>query len=268
MRASVTILSFNRCLYLKKCVDALITSFINRQNFELIIVDNGSEDESPDYIRFLLENNIIDKAIFFSENQGISKGYNSGFAISDPSSDYLIKLDCDVIVHHSGWLEEMHAIFSDHQEVGLLMLYQENHPIMPHCPRTNLGGRTLISLEEIIVGSSCFTIPKNTLDTLGFFFEDHDLLLFYDDIDYYIRLSLSGKKAFYLLSHTSSYQVDLDETVYKVYDEKKEVHYKLMDEMHKTLAQNYRNKSLPIKKTYQRMDSLRIDMGEQKSINI
>lgn len=256
MTASITILSFNRFYYLKNTIESLLKSLNDRSEVEIIVVDNGSADESPAYIKNLLEKKIIDKAILYSENQGISKGFNSGFAISNPKSKYLIKLDCDIVIHDKGWLEEMDIIFTKHEEIGLLMLYQKNHPILPNCKRTKKESKEFISLEEMIVGSACFTIPKKTIDLIGYFFEDHSFTLFYDDIDYFIRLEILGKKAFYILSHQSSHQFNLDETKYLNYNQQKEHHYDMMNEFNKTLEQKYLNGAYPLKRTYNRFDSL------------
>jgi glycosyltransferase involved in cell wall biosynthesis len=223
---------------------------------EIIVVDNGSKDDSPEYIRELIKNGIIDRAILFKENQGISKGYNSGFAVSDPRSQYLIKLDCDVIIHDNGWFEEMEQIFKEDESIGLLMLFQDNHPTMNNCKRTLHLGRTFISLEEIIVGSACFTIPRNIINEIGYFFEDHEYLLFYDDIDYFIRIEMLQKKGFYLLSHTSSYQEHLDESTYQNYDKGKDPLYAEMNEFNKVLEKNYRTGNFPIKRFYSRLDKL------------
>lgn len=265
MKASIVILSFNRCVYLKNTVRSLIESLNRREEVEIILVDNGSSDESPSYIRDLLEQGIIDKALLFATNQGISKGYNSGFALANSNASYLIKLDCDVIIHHSGWLEEMDTLFNADPSIGLLMLFQENHPTMKDCVRTNHLGRTFISLTEIIVGSACFTIPKNVIESLGYFYEDHDYLLFYDDIDYFIRLELLGKKAFYLLSHTSSYQEDLDTSVYLKYDQMKDPMYERMNIFHKDLNGLYQSGTFPMQRFYPRLRDLAL-MGQNKSL--
>lgn len=255
-KASITILSFNRFIYLKNTIESLLNSLIDREAVEIIIVDNGSKDESPEYIRNLQDQRIIDRAVLFKENQGISKGYNSGFALSDPRSEYLIKLDCDVLIHHRGWLEEMDTIFKEDDSIGLLMLFQENHPTMKECKRTSLNGRTFISLEEIIVGSACFTIPRKIINEIGYFYEDHDYLLFYDDIDYFIRIEMLQKKGFYLLSHTSSYQEHLDETTYHKYDKDKDPLYERMNEFHKVLEKNYLSGYFPMKRFYPRLEEL------------
>ncbi|NBU91686.1 MAG: glycosyltransferase [Flavobacteriia bacterium] len=256
MKASITILSFNRRLYLEKTLEALLDSLTDRHEVEIILVDNGSEDDSPQLIREWLQQGIIDNALLFGTNQGISKGFNSGFALSHPQAKFLIKLDCDIVIHHRGWLEEMEQIFEDHHQIGLLMLFQENHPTMKDCARTQLGQRTFISLNEIIVGSACFTIPRKTIDAIGYFFEDHDYLLFYDDIDYYIRLEMIGKEAYYLLSHTSSYQEHLDASFYEEYDKSKDPLYARMNVFHKQLNSLYREGVFPTKRFYARMEEL------------
>lgn len=253
MKASIVILSYNRYEYLKNNVESLLSSISKREEVEIIIVDNGSEDNSRDYINELFKENKIDKGILFNQNQGISKGYNTGFAISNKDSEYIIKLDCDIVIHDKDWLEEMEGIFNLNPEIVLLMLFQQNHPIMPYCNTIEINGQKLLSLDEIICGSGCFTIPRHIFNSLGFFNEDMDFTIFYDDIDYFLRLNKIKKKAYYILSHKCSFQNHYDETIYLNYNKFKEFHYNLMDEFLPKLVKKYESDELPVYKNYERL---------------
>ncbi len=256
MKASIVILSYNRYEYLKNNVESLLSSISKREEVEIIIVDNGSEDYSRDYINELFKENKIDKGILFNQNQGISKGYNTGFAMSNKDSEYIIKLDCDIVIHDKDWLEEMEGIFNLNPEIGLLMLYQQNHPIMPYCNTIEINGKKLLSLDEIICGSGCFTIPRHIFNSLGFFNEDMDFTIFYDDIDYFLRLLKIQKKAYYILSHKCSFQEHFDKTLYEVYNKNKEIHYEIMDKFLPTLVKQYDYQEFPVFKYYDRLRSI------------
>jgi GT2 family glycosyltransferase len=257
MKASVTILSYNRYEYLKNTFESLFNSLTCRDEVEIIIVDNGSVDNSKDYILELYNKKLINKAVLFDKNQGISKGYNSGFALSNKNSEYLIKLDCDIIIHNKGWLEEMDAIFKTYSDIGLLMLFQDNHSHMQYCDTIEINGRKFISLDEIICGSACFTIPKNTFKKLGYFNEDENFAIFYDDIDYYIRVNKINKKSYYLLSHISSHQNHLDNKTYFNYNKEKEIDYEIMDNYLPILIRDYESNNVELKKNYDRIRELR-----------
>ena len=53
MLISVVIPTYNRLPILRKCLDALENQILNNeiQNFEIVIVDDGSTDETVDWLR-------------------------------------------------------------------------------------------------------------------------------------------------------------------------------------------------------------------------
>jgi len=57
------------------------------------------------------------------------------------------------------------------------MLFQENHPTMKNCKK-RYNGRTFISLEEIVVGSACFTIPRHIINQIGYFLKSTTIHFF------------------------------------------------------------------------------------------
>lgn len=74
MKISVVTISFNQAKYLKQCIDSVLTQ--DYENFEHIIVDPGSKDESREII-----GSYGDRIIrVFEEDTGPADGLNRGFS--------------------------------------------------------------------------------------------------------------------------------------------------------------------------------------------
>jgi len=89
---SVIIPCFNQGLYLEEAVDSVLAQ--TYQNFEIIIVDDGSTDE---YTKSLLNNFLRPKTIVFrTANKGVSAARN--FGISKSTGDFILPLDADDVI--------------------------------------------------------------------------------------------------------------------------------------------------------------------------
>jgi spore maturation protein CgeB len=96
-RTSIIILTHNRLDITKECLEALLRY---TQNYELIVVDNGSTDGTVQY----LESKGKIKIIRNEENLGVIKARNQGLRAS--TADHIVMMDNDVFVRE-GWLEEL-----------------------------------------------------------------------------------------------------------------------------------------------------------------
>ena len=100
---SVIIPNFNGKKYLKECLDSL-----RKQDylyFEVILVDNGSEDGSVEWTK---ENYPEVRVIALKENTGFCGGVNAG--IRESKSEYVLLLNNDTIVFPEFITELVHAI--------------------------------------------------------------------------------------------------------------------------------------------------------------
>ena len=105
---SIVVLSYNRKDYLQKSLESLWAN--TTSPYELIIVDDGSDKETQDYVYKLVENKRISSAIFnCGKNMGIGTGINRGFNLAQ--GRYLVKADADIL-YKPRWLEEMLSIIS------------------------------------------------------------------------------------------------------------------------------------------------------------
>jgi GT2 family glycosyltransferase len=107
-KVSIVILNWNTLEYLKKCVNSIKE---NTDNYELIIVDNGSkEDGTEDYI-----SSVADRYIFNETNLGFSKGNNQGAELAKGEFICFCNSDIEVGV---GWLDEMLITFNRDKKCG------------------------------------------------------------------------------------------------------------------------------------------------------
>lgn len=87
---SVIVPVFNTAPYLKRCVESVLNQ--SYQNFELILIDDGSTDGSGDICdSFVRQNNHI--RVFHQENSGVCVARNKG--IKEMNGDYFMFLDSD-----------------------------------------------------------------------------------------------------------------------------------------------------------------------------
>jgi GT2 family glycosyltransferase len=106
----IVVLTFDRLPYTKRCLDALL---LTRNKFDCLIVDNGSKQDTVDYLSSYDGRETDDGAkfrvIFNGRNLGVGGGMN--VALQQRRDDqHLMKLDNDVVVSskmNNMWLSEM-----------------------------------------------------------------------------------------------------------------------------------------------------------------
>lgn len=87
---SIIITTFNYAKFLSECIDSCINQN-NFENYEIIIVNDGSTDESREIISRYLT---MDKVKYFEiENSGIEKASN--FGILHSNGKYIVRVDAD-----------------------------------------------------------------------------------------------------------------------------------------------------------------------------
>ena len=73
---SIIIVTYNNLKYTKECITEL--KKYSNSSYEIIMVDNGSSDETVEYIK-----SVANKYILNDKNEGFAKAVNQGLALAD-----------------------------------------------------------------------------------------------------------------------------------------------------------------------------------------
>lgn len=88
MKFSIIIPLFNNEKYIEQCILSVLNQ--NYDNYEIIIINDGSEDSGPDICKKFLSDNV---RLINISNQGLSHARNVG--IQNSTGDYILFLDSD-----------------------------------------------------------------------------------------------------------------------------------------------------------------------------
>jgi hypothetical protein len=201
---SIIILNYNAGNLLLECVDSILKTVY--KNFEIIIVDNKSSDNS----HLKCKQKFPDiKMIANLENFGYCEGNNIG--IRNAVGELVVILNPDTVVI-PGWLDELIKAYyqkgdgfyqpkiltledpSIIQSTGNMIQlfgfgFTRDRGIKNNCQR-NL-------VEEIgFPSGACFLVPKKILEKLNLF--DSFLFLYMDDLDLGWRGTQIGIKSYYV----------------------------------------------------------------------
>ena len=111
---SVIIPLYNKSKYIKRAVESILNQSF--QNFEIIIVNDGSSDDS---LEIVSEMSLNDERIlvFDKKNAGVSSARN--FGIDKSKYDYVAFLDGDDF-YHFRFLESVHTIIGKYNSIDII----------------------------------------------------------------------------------------------------------------------------------------------------
>ena len=110
---SVYITNYNYARFLKKAIDSVLSQSFH--DFELLIIDDGSTDDSKNIIEGYASNPKI--KIIYQHNKGLNVTNN--IAIRAASGKYIIRLDADDYFV-SNALEQMSGKLEANPELGMV----------------------------------------------------------------------------------------------------------------------------------------------------
>lgn len=206
-RVSVIVLNYNGKLLIEECIKAVLAQTYN--DYELIVVDNGSTDDSPDYIRKTFPDRL--NIIELKTNHGFAEGNNVG--IEEAKGHYVALLNNDAVADQR-WLERiMAAAETSEKSFGMwaskILFYDDKtvidtagHLIYPDGLNRGRGkGETdsgqYDKMEEVFFPSGCAALYlRDVLALIGGF--DKDFFAYGDDTDIGLKAQLSGWKCLYV----------------------------------------------------------------------
>lgn len=190
-KVSIIVLTFNALGFIKQCF-ASVKRY--SKNYELIVVDNGSQENT---VKWLKKQKGI-RRIFNLKNQGFAIGNNQGIKVA--KGEYILLLNSDSIVTRD-WLPRlMKSIEGD--EVGIVGPYtnyirgDQRIPVWySSVSEINAFAKDFNQEERETyhISGFCMMIKRNSLNTVGLFDEKFKVGGL-EDVDYCIRMMRAGFK--------------------------------------------------------------------------
>ena len=173
---TVVVAVYNQGQYLEQCLNSLLSQSMPRDDYEVIVVDDGSTDETPDIINGYRSDI---RTVRFSQNRGLAHACNAG--LDHAHGQYVVRVDSDDWVDKDALLGLYRVI----EQTGTDIVLPDYSRVVGsehrrHSPRpdnvfTWLAGGSLMRKETVMaVGGYRF--------------------MFWEEYDLYLRLLVKGAR--------------------------------------------------------------------------
>ena len=211
---SIIIPCFNKVQLTEQCLESIFRLTSKDIKYEVIVVDNASEDSTPEVCEQYKSKFPNFTFIRNDDNLGFAKACNQG--IESRKGKHALLLNNDIVVTED-WLKEMLLVINNDPKAGIVgscLLYPESDYIQ-HCGVIiGCDGKGVISpyhlgmftkrsqspnsqrvIEMMAVTGACFLIRDEVISQIGVL--DDDYINGYEDIDYCLNAFTNGWKVIY-----------------------------------------------------------------------
>lgn len=189
MRFSIIVPVYNVGEYLNKCVESILCQ--TYQNFELILVDDGSTDNSPQICDFYEKKDSRIKVIHKS-NGGLSSARNEG--IKSSIGDYIIFIDSDDYWSNDSFLRCVNENIDEDEKKSIVAwsfekvttdnyIYKDVASIRQY--RLDNDYKELIKTGKIFASAWFIAISRCLFNNNSLFFEEN---VKSEDVEWFARL--------------------------------------------------------------------------------
>ncbi|MDT8782470.1 MAG: glycosyltransferase family 2 protein [Candidatus Bathyarchaeota archaeon] len=207
VRVSIIIVNWNGKKWLNQCLKS-----INSQEFselhEIILVDNGSNDDSVKFVKTTFPNVNL---VLLDKNYGFAEGNNIGMLKA--RGDYLIFINIDTQVHFN-WLKNLIDCADQNDEYQLLCSLQVRSKQSVFNVINSFFGVNMVHvskklpyiIESNFASGGCFLVRRNWLSRVGYLF-DSSYFCYSEDVDLSLRTLFAGGKIGYVTDSVVSHFV-------------------------------------------------------------
>ncbi len=206
-KVSIIIPNKNHKEDLQRCISSIF-AFTTYPDYEIIIVDNGSDDDVLDYYEQLRSNPRI-KIVTLDIPFNFSKLNN--FGAQNATGDYFIMLNNDTEIITPNWIEEM-VMYAQREDVGAVgvKLYYPDDTVQHAGIILGLGadrvaghafykvgknelgymGRLCYTQDVSAVTAACMLVCRDVWEKVGGL--DESFAVAYNDVDFCLRIREAG----------------------------------------------------------------------------
>lgn len=212
LRISVIICTYNRAPHVVRTLESLAVQTLRRECFEIVVVDNNSNDDTRERVMQFIEHNPgLDTKLISEIRQGLSYARNAGIAAS--KGDILVMIDDDEMVNPE-FLKSYLAFFERNRDAAaaggvMIPLYEyelprwvSKYPEQMLSSKLCLGSRQMeFPRRKFPIGGNMafrrevFNKSGNFNTSLG---RKGEQLLGGEEKDLFMRIRAAGEKIYYL----------------------------------------------------------------------
>ena len=193
MKCDIIIPIWNQLEFTKSCIDHVLN--YTRYPYRLILVDNGSDVETKNYLENLKQTQKIEiNLIRNEENLGFVRAVNQGLEVS--KAPYVCILNNDTLPG-TGWLTELVEFAEKHPDAGLLNPLCNGH-IQRNLSVNEYAKMVSSNKDKFMEMNQCqgfsMLIKRRLIDKIGYLDERFGIGGF-DDTDYSMRVHNAGYRS-------------------------------------------------------------------------
>jgi GT2 family glycosyltransferase len=197
-RISVIVLNWNGLKWLRNCLSSILSQDAG-EDFEVLLVDNGSKDESVQYVE---ENFPSVKVVQLGKNYGFAEGNNR--ALNYAQGEYLVFVNTDTKAE-GGWLKSLVRVADERPEYQILGSIQLPTQETNRIRTLNAFGDATSSpyesdssvTDSVFASGASFLIRRSWVQTLGYLFDPY-YIFSAEDIELSLRTVLLGGQIGYV----------------------------------------------------------------------
>ena len=199
IKVSVIVPVYNLAEYISATLDSIINQDFNC--FEVIVIDDGSTDDSLEIINEKLSKSLIEYKVIHQENSGVSSARNRG--IKEARGDYLVFVDGDDYVT-GNHLSELYNGESDFSMVQLIKKDGDKLSDPHHFSKKSISCEDLIKMElrmEITLSFCQLMYKRSIIDENNILFDTD--AIYGEDIEFALKALVHGRDV--ALSNEATY---------------------------------------------------------------
>ncbi len=202
-RVTLLVLAWNRWDLTERCLSTLLLTDL--PDTEILVVDNGSTDETPTRLAALAEAGRI-RVLTLPENVGFVRGNNAGLDVADPESDVVL-LNNDLEFQQTDWLACLRATAASDEKIGIVgarlvlpdgrLLHAGTYILPDTCwgqqigaLEHDLGQYTAPAIPTSGIVFACAYLKRELIAEIGGLALDFES--YFEDTDYCLRAAEKG----------------------------------------------------------------------------
>lgn len=193
LRLSIIIPMYNIEKYIGRCLASCISQNINKEEYEILVIDDGSTDNSAKIVQSIISQ--INIVVISQNNRGLSEARNVG--INNARGKYIWFVDGDDFIEPNCLFDVLYTVENNDLDIlafGLKIVHDNktsDYTILDNSKMMVLDGKTFLNKVKMPPACWCVIFKTEYLKQQGLFFYPN---IYYEDYEFMFRAYFLAKK--------------------------------------------------------------------------